>query len=62
MIDPSGNMYNEKRIGPRIDPCGTPQERGAMEEVRSPTITEKVLLDKCRGCQHNYLDCDEKQL
>ena len=46
VIDLSGNMYNEKRIGPRIDPCGTPQERGEMEEDRSPTITEKVLLDK----------------
>ena len=46
IIDPSGNMCNEKRVEPRIDPCGTPQERGALEEDRSPAITEKVLLDK----------------
>jgi len=26
-----------------MDPCGTPENRGANEEERSPIITEKVL-------------------
>jgi len=46
IIDPNGSMYNENKIGPRMEPCGTPQEREAQEEDKSPIIIEKVLFDK----------------
>ena len=34
----------EKRMGPRIEPCGTPQERVAGGEECVPVFTENVLL------------------
>ena len=43
MISPRGSIYRLKRIGPRIDPCGTPEETGATEEEKLSTVTEKVL-------------------
>lgn len=33
-----------KRIGPRMEPCGTPQKREAQEEDRSWIDTEKLLI------------------
>jgi len=35
----------EKRMGARIDPCGTPQESWAGKEEKLPSLTEKLLLD-----------------
>ena len=29
-------MYNENKIGPRMEPWGTPQVRGAVVEEKSP--------------------------
>lgn len=34
MIDPSGNTYKEKSRGPKMEPCGTPHERGAVEKEK----------------------------
>ena len=36
-------MYNEKRMGPRMEPWGTPQCRGARDEVASPIPMENCL-------------------
>lgn len=33
MIDPNGNMYNENKTGPNMEPCGTPEDKGAGEEM-----------------------------
>ncbi len=37
-------MYKEKSVGARIDPCRTPQERGATDEECFPIQTENFLL------------------
>jgi len=42
----NGSIYKENKIGPRIEPWGTPQKRGAADEEYSPIITEKLLLAK----------------
>ena len=36
-------MYREKRMGPRMEPCGTPQQRLAGEEKELPMFVEKLL-------------------
>lgn len=36
----------KKRIGPRKEPCGTPEERDATSEKRSVSTTEKVRLER----------------
>ncbi len=43
---PNGSRYKENNVGARIDPCGTPQERCAAEEVCFPMYTENFLLFK----------------
>ncbi len=45
-MEPNGSRYNENNVGARIDPCGTPQERCAAEEVCFPMNTENFLLFK----------------
>ena len=40
MSELSGVVYMIKRMGPRTEPWGTPQERGSEEE------TEKDLLER----------------
>lgn len=32
MIEPSGRRLREKTRGPRIGPCGVPEDKGALEE------------------------------
>ena len=39
-------MYRENRIGPRIEPCGAPQDRGACEETKFFTATANVRLER----------------
>lgn len=34
----------EKRMGPRIEPCGTPQERLAGGGGKLPMLIEKLLF------------------
>lgn len=34
---------HENRSDPRIEPCGTPQERGAEVNKELPTLTQKGL-------------------
>lgn len=34
-------MYRENREGAKIEPCGTPQVRGAGEEKTFPSFTKK---------------------
>lgn len=41
-----GSMYKEKRMGPRIESWGTPQDRGAEDDAESPSLTEKHLSDR----------------
>ena len=38
-----GSKYIEIQIGPRIEPCGTPQVMGAEEEDRFPISQGNVL-------------------
>jgi len=45
-MEPRGSVYKENSNGPKIDPCGTPQVRGAILEENSPNFTEKLLLVK----------------
>lgn len=42
-IDPVGSIYNENKIGPKMDPWGIPHVRGAVDDVNSPKATEKLL-------------------
>ena len=37
-------MNMENRMGPRMEPCGTPRERRAGGEETLPILTEKLLL------------------
>ncbi len=39
-------MYNENKVGAKIEPCGRPQVREAVEEENSPSLTTYFLLDK----------------
>ena len=41
IIEPKGSMYNKKRVGAKMDPCGTPQVIGAEEEEKVPMLTER---------------------
>ena len=43
MSELSGVVYMMKRMGPRTEPWGTPQERGSEEERLSRQETEKDL-------------------
>ncbi len=45
-MEPDGSRYKENNVGARIDPCGTPQERCAAEEVCFPMYTDNFLLLK----------------
>ena len=53
MMEPRGSMYSEKRMGPRMDPWGTPQVRGAGEEEAVPISTVKDLL-----CRYDLNHCN----
>src|SRR5208282_2038694 len=46
MSELSGVEYMMKRMGPRTEPWGTPQERGSEEERLSRQETEKNLQDR----------------
>ena len=39
-------MYAKKRIGPRTEPCGTPEETGIELELVSLVTTDCFLLSK----------------
>ena len=39
-------MYKENKTGSKMDPCGTPEVRGAEDEERSSIMTEKLLFIK----------------
>jgi len=43
MSELSGVVYMMRRMGPRTEPCGTPQERGSEEERLSRQETENNL-------------------
>lgn len=45
MLLPSGNILKEKRMGPKIESCGTPQVTSGEEDDKLPTVTEKVLWE-----------------
>ena len=49
MISPKGSIYRLKRIGPRIDPCGTPEETGATEEETLQPRNEDVMIHRIKG-------------
>ncbi len=42
-MEHKGSMYTEKRIGPSMEPWGTPHGREAEEELTSLRQTEKLL-------------------
>lgn len=43
-----GNLNNENKIGPKIDPWGTPHKSAAVDEENSPIWTEKhTSEEKC---------------
>ena len=42
-INPKGSRYSAKRMGPRIEPWGTPEDRGAEDDIEPPTLTVKPL-------------------
>ena len=46
MIELIGLVYREKRIGPRMEPWGTPYWSAAGCERVLPTLTECVLPDR----------------
>lgn len=46
IIWPKGSIYREKRIEPRIDPCGTPYDSGADGDTKLPMETKKRLFDR----------------
>ena len=46
MICPMGSMYIMNKRGPKVDPSGTPQMRGAQQEEASPSITDKDLFNR----------------
>ena len=46
MSELSGVVYMTRRMGPRTEPWGTPQERGSEEERLSTQETEKDLLER----------------
>jgi len=35
-----------KRMGPKTEPWGTPQDEGKMKEEEEPEVTEKDLLER----------------
>ena len=39
-------MYAKKRIGPRTEPCGTPEETGIVLELVPLVTTDYILLSK----------------
>ncbi len=45
-MEPNCSTYKENNVGARIDPCGTPQERCAVEEACFPIQIENILLVK----------------
>lgn len=52
-------MYNEKREGTRIEPCGTPQVRWATEDEKLPRA-ETAL--KCHSCSCRSQSVDTKPM
>lgn len=50
-MDPKGSMYKKNRIGPRIEPWGTPHKRNA-EDTKSPRRTGKLLSDRSKPMQY----------
>jgi len=38
--------YKRKSRGPRMDPCGTPQDKLPASEVAFSTVTKKVIFSK----------------
>src|SRR5208282_1303941 len=51
MSRPTGAMYVVNKIGPRTDPCGTPELTGTAVEVDLPMLTETVLPDRYESIQ-----------
>ena len=51
MILPSGLQYTLKRVGPNIDPCGTPYLSRLQQELELFTFTEMV---RSTGYDRNY--------
>lgn len=45
-IDPRGSIYNQNREGAKIEPCGRPQGREAVEDKNYPSLTTYFLSDK----------------
>lgn len=47
MLWPSGSIYKKKNMGPKIEPCGTPQViwYTGEEDVKLPTVTAKVIWE-----------------
>ncbi len=45
-MEPNGRKYKKNNVGARIDPCGTPHERCAVEKVCFPIQSENILLVK----------------
>ncbi len=41
-----GAYIKINKVGAKRDPCGTPQERGPVEEVKLAILTEKDWLVK----------------
>lgn len=45
-MGPNGNRYSENRMGPKIEPCSTPQFKGDEADEYWPKYTEKLFLDR----------------
>lgn len=41
-----GIWYKENIMGPKIDPCGTPQRRETDADSQESKLTEKHLIDR----------------
>jgi hypothetical protein len=41
-----GDVYKENRMGPRMEPCGTPQVTVRGSDENEFKLTENVLLDR----------------
>ena len=45
-MEPSRSMYRANRMGARIEPWGTPHDRGDEVDLKSPRLTERVPSDR----------------
>ncbi|KAF3690428.1 hypothetical protein EXN66_Car006101 [Channa argus] len=43
-MEPKSSKYKEKMIGPKIEPCGTPQDRRAEEDLESQLDTKSSIF------------------